>query len=106
MSEREIFSAAVSLTDPAGREVFLRQACAGRDNLRRRVDALLRAHDEASAFLGTPAIEQALGTTAPNVSGTPPQVGENFFEVYNGSPSVANHGDHIVSAPRTASCNP
>jgi len=22
-------------------------------------------------------------------------VGENFFEVYNGSPSVANHGDHI-----------
>lgn len=22
-------------------------------------------------------------------------IGENFFEVYNGSPSVANHGDHI-----------
>src|SRR5689334_13060879 len=73
MSEREIFTAAVSLTDPARREAFLREACANQDKLRQRVDALLRAHDNASAFLATPAIEQALGAIAPDVSGAPPR---------------------------------
>jgi serine/threonine protein kinase/WD40 repeat protein len=47
---RTIFFAAVERT-PAERCVFLDEACGGNAQLRQRVDALLRAHDEPGAFL-------------------------------------------------------
>ena len=44
-----------ALERPAGeRAAFLDQACGGDVDLRRRVDALLRAHEQAGEFLGAP----------------------------------------------------
>ena len=36
------------------RSAFLERACAGDDNLRRKVEALLRAHDRIGSFLEEP----------------------------------------------------
>src|SRR5205807_3000857 len=41
--------------DPAARAAWLDHACAGDPDRRRRVDVLLRAHDDASRFLADPA---------------------------------------------------
>src|SRR5687768_7791688 len=54
--ERSIFIAALDLGDERERQAYLDAACAGDAVLRRRVEALLRSHDEAGTFLGTPAL--------------------------------------------------
>src|SRR5262249_17047849 len=59
---KEIFLAAIEKTTPAERAAFLDTACAGDAALRRRVEALLQAHDEPSGFLAEGASGQ--GTTA------------------------------------------
>jgi WD40 repeat protein len=61
MSQRDIFSAALQIPDPAQRAAYLEQACGGDAELRRRVDALLRAHGSAGDFLARPAVEQVAG---------------------------------------------
>jgi len=53
-----VFHAALEL-EPEGRVAFLEQACAGDAELRRRVEALLVAHDQAENFMETPALEVA-----------------------------------------------
>src|SRR5690242_15910393 len=65
MNQREIFSAAVQITDPVGRAAYLDQACGGDANLRRRVEALLHAHDSAGDFLARPAVEQLADDLSP-----------------------------------------
>src|SRR5262249_45161607 len=57
MSERSIFLNALDREDPAERAAYLDQACAGRPELRRRIERLLQAHVEES-FLEVPAPEQ------------------------------------------------
>src|SRR5437588_596926 len=49
----------------AERSAYLDEACAGDPDLRRRVEALLRSHDEAGSFLGRPAVEQVAGGARP-----------------------------------------
>ena len=49
-SEKFLFDEAVARTDPAEREAFLLKACPDID-LRRRVESLLDAHDEAGNFM-------------------------------------------------------
>ena len=49
-----IFLAALERTDQARRAAFVAAACSSDDALRRRVEALLRAHDAAGSFLGGP----------------------------------------------------
>ena len=44
---KDIFLAAAEQTDPREREACLRQACGDDDALRRRVEVLLRRHDQA-----------------------------------------------------------
>src|SRR5262245_10389153 len=67
MTDRDLFIAALDKPDPAERAAFLDRACAGDADLRRRVDVLLRAHDQASRFLAAPAVEQLeLGATEPD----------------------------------------
>jgi serine/threonine protein kinase len=58
MTERDIFLHALDRADPAARAAFLDDACAGRPALRRRVEALLRFHQQDPAFLNVPAMEQ------------------------------------------------
>jgi tRNA A-37 threonylcarbamoyl transferase component Bud32 len=67
MIEESIFAAALEIPTTAGRNAYLDAACGGDAALRRRVEALLRAHEEASGFLQQPVVHQAtlpLGSTA------------------------------------------
>ncbi|MEX2140796.1 MAG: protein kinase [Pirellulales bacterium] len=52
-----IFLEAVEKASPSQREAFLKEACAGDSALRERVEALLKAHDDAGSFLATPAFQ-------------------------------------------------
>ncbi|QDU21310.1 bifunctional serine/threonine-protein kinase/formylglycine-generating enzyme family protein [Urbifossiella limnaea] len=56
MSERDIFTAACELTDPAARAAYLGNACGGDAGLKARVEALLRAHDRPDSLLDHPAV--------------------------------------------------
>jgi serine/threonine protein kinase/Flp pilus assembly protein TadD len=59
MSERDIFIAALQKEDPAERQAYLDEACAGKADLRRQVENLLRLHEDAGSFLEQPAAESA-----------------------------------------------
>jgi serine/threonine protein kinase len=50
-----LFLLALQKTDSADRESFLNEACRDDDDRRRRVEALLRAFNEAGSFMETPA---------------------------------------------------
>src|SRR5262245_44768560 len=51
---RAIFCKALDRTTPEEQAHYLDQACQGKPALRARVEALLRAHEEATAFLPEP----------------------------------------------------
>ena len=51
-----IFWEVVQVSDPAGRVAILERECPAGGELRQRVEALLRAHDDAGAFLSEPTI--------------------------------------------------
>jgi serine/threonine protein kinase/tetratricopeptide (TPR) repeat protein len=57
-----IFAAAVELTSEEKRAAYVEEACAGDADMRRRIDALLKAHDRAGHFIDRP----ARAPTAPN----------------------------------------
>src|SRR3954471_24668686 len=52
----QLFHSAVQ-HEPGERAVFLDKACAGDESLRKQVEALLAAHQEAGSFIESPAIE-------------------------------------------------
>ncbi len=52
---RAVFTAILALNTPQERAHFLDEACRGKPELRQRVEALLRAHEQASSFLEEPA---------------------------------------------------
>ena len=60
--EVQIFNAALELALPAERAAYLDQACAGDEPLRRKVEALLQACDEADDFFKTVVDPQAIPT--------------------------------------------
>jgi formylglycine-generating enzyme required for sulfatase activity len=68
MTERDIFLAALDLTDPTERATFVDKSCAGNQALRDKVEALLRSHDSAGSFLGKPAV--AAGKPDPDATVT------------------------------------
>ena len=51
---RAVFGAALALTDPEQRARYMDEACRGKPELRQRVEALLRAYEQAGAFLEEP----------------------------------------------------
>ncbi|MFY9572056.1 MAG: protein kinase, partial [Blastocatellia bacterium] len=51
-----IFQAALART-PSSRSAFLDDACSGDNELRREVESLLAAHEEAGSFIHSPAVE-------------------------------------------------
>jgi hypothetical protein len=51
---KQVFLAAVEKSDRAARNVYLDDACAGDDELRRQVEALLAQHEQASGHLEAP----------------------------------------------------
>jgi serine/threonine protein kinase len=56
---REIFDQAAEIAVASDRLTFLDTACAGDDELRHQVDALLKAYNDAGSFLDRPALEVA-----------------------------------------------
>jgi WD40 repeat protein/tRNA A-37 threonylcarbamoyl transferase component Bud32 len=58
MSERSIFLNALDREGPADRAAYLDAACAGRPDLRQRIERLLQSHREEDTFLNVPAPEQ------------------------------------------------
>src|SRR5262245_3011550 len=68
---KEIFLAAAELTDQAAQLAYLKQACGGDAGLRERVEALLRSHDPAGSFLGTPAVVLGGLESAPTLESMP-----------------------------------
>jgi serine/threonine protein kinase len=58
MTEREIFLDALDKEDQAARSAYLDSVCAGKPELRRRVEELLKSHFEDDTFLEVSAIQQ------------------------------------------------
>jgi predicted Ser/Thr protein kinase len=54
-----VFAAALEITEPAGRLKLLDQACDGDPVLRKRIEELLSAHQQASGFLEEAKLEEA-----------------------------------------------
>ncbi len=77
-SVKAVFDHAAEIESPAEREAYLAEACAGRPDVRREVDELLRAYGDAASFLESgPVVAPAGGTTeaaggATEVSGAAP----------------------------------
>src|SRR5580765_2666104 len=71
MSERDIFIAALQKEDPAQRQAYLDEACAGQPELRQQVEQLLRLHQGAGSFLQNPAAESAATATIQNAAEQP-----------------------------------
>jgi serine/threonine-protein kinase len=59
----ELFNAALEL-EPAARESFLAEACAGDEELRREVESLLAYEDKTAGFIQKPALEVAADALA------------------------------------------
>jgi WD40 repeat protein/tRNA A-37 threonylcarbamoyl transferase component Bud32 len=72
MSERSVFLNALDREAPADRAAYLDAACAGKPELRQRIERLLQSHQAEDTFLNVPAPEQlaradqALGFLAPS----------------------------------------
>ncbi|VTR92442.1 serine threonine protein kinase : Serine/threonine protein kinase OS=Planctomyces maris DSM 8797 GN=PM8797T_27372 PE=4 SV=1: Pkinase: WD40: WD40: WD40: WD40: WD40 [Gemmata massiliana] len=58
---KDVFLAALEKDTPAERAAYLETACAGDAGLRRRVEAMLRAHDRPDPLLDRPAVEHLSG---------------------------------------------
>jgi serine/threonine protein kinase/tetratricopeptide (TPR) repeat protein len=65
MSERDLFIAALKLTEPAERAAWLDRECAGDAALRQRIDVLLQAFDKAGSLLEKPVVAIGLTTDEP-----------------------------------------
>jgi hypothetical protein len=89
MTEETLFH--LALEKPAGeRAAFLEAACAGDEVLRRRLEALLRAHEDPASLLDRPAVAGAVAVEqtvahqpqpAADDSGEQPAVGPNTATV-------------------------
>ena len=69
---KAIFLAALERPAGAGRATYLDSACGGPGELRRRVEALLLAHDQPGSFLASPAAHVAGTETFAEGTGSPP----------------------------------
>ncbi len=58
MTEQSIFLAALDISDPVERAVYVAAACAGNEALRNEVASLLAAHERPGPFLDEPAVAQ------------------------------------------------
>jgi tetratricopeptide (TPR) repeat protein len=57
VNERDIFLAAIQLTDPVERSAYVGKACAGNDSLKRHVQDMLDAHPDLGTFPESPAVD-------------------------------------------------
>ena len=102
---KAIFCEALEHAAGIERSAYLDRACRGDAALRLQVESLLRAHDEAGGFLGSPATVQGGETAvvdlpvvapAPGPHGTVRQTSEP-----NGDPTASVHPPAILEGPGT-----
>src|SRR3954451_11288610 len=72
---KDVFLDAIEITVPGERAAFLDAACAGDAELRRRVEALLAAHERPESLLDRPALAPGEGGTLPHPPVTAPAEG-------------------------------
>jgi serine/threonine protein kinase/tetratricopeptide (TPR) repeat protein len=65
VNEHELFAAALEINVADERSAYLDRACDGDDHLRARIEALLRAHEQAGSFLVAPTVAGAAIVDAP-----------------------------------------
>ena len=105
MNELDLFTEALSRTDPAERAAFLDQACAGNPELRRRLEKLLAGHAQAENPLDRPPVAPGeFGATVeqPTPSSTradPPEVATEAFD--HTHPDATSALESEGSAPPT-----
>jgi WD40 repeat protein/serine/threonine protein kinase len=75
MTERDIFIVALQKEDPAQRQAYLDEACAGQPELRRQVEQLLQLYEGAGSFLEKAAAESTPTDDFPTAAGqvSPPE---------------------------------
>ena len=71
MNERDIFIAALQKDDESERAAYLGQACGDDVALCRRVQVLLRTHEQAGSFLDSPAPEVVATVDLPGITERP-----------------------------------
>jgi len=92
----EIFASVLELPAPQ-RQVYLEQACAGEDELRRQVEALLAAHAQAGSFLDRP---------APGAASPPALALAQRAEPLDPAAQPENTADMTTMAPEEGSADP
>ena len=60
MNERELFIAALQIASESERSAYLDQSCANNPALKKRIEALLRAHFETDDRLGRSLVAQEI----------------------------------------------
>ena len=67
MNELDLFAAAIALTNPTDRAALLERECAGRPELRLRLDRLLDAHFRSNPLLDQPDFDQTRDRSATEI---------------------------------------
>jgi hypothetical protein len=62
MNELDLFAAVIAIAEPRERAALVERECAGRPDLRNRIDQLVSAHFKSNALLDMPETDQ---TTPP-----------------------------------------
>jgi WD40 repeat protein/serine/threonine protein kinase/tetratricopeptide (TPR) repeat protein len=92
MNEHELFAAALEIDAPAERSVYLDRACGGDDAMRARVEALLRAHEQAGSFLAGPPVAGPGTLDAPQ----PAEAPRTFIGPYKLLQTIGEGGMGVV----------
>ncbi|MFI5454550.1 MAG: protein kinase [Isosphaerales bacterium] len=103
MNERDLFIAALQIDGPAERADFLDHACGADNELRKRLDVLLAAHDRPASSLERPIAASLegvpMGTPDPTTSGFEPPArdGEQTVSYQGETPAPASLIGSIVA---------
>src|SRR5262249_38440479 len=96
MTQQDIFTAALQITDPDGRAAYPAQACGGGAAGGGGAETLLRREGGAGAFLARPAVEQMAGDPSPRPDGPEEDEGLGFLQPPSEPGSLGRLGHYEV----------
>jgi serine/threonine protein kinase/tetratricopeptide (TPR) repeat protein len=94
MNKREIFQAALELTDACRRAAYLEKACSGNPSLQRHVEHMLEVYPQLGEFLESPAIDVGIDLSVNLAEAAGPSVGAAGFRL---GEELARGGMGVVS---------